>query len=283
MRKPLVILDPGHGGLSSFFYDLDNGVKLTHTWAEVAALVLEERHYFSSLQAERWRRGERRLEPRFYFESKGRRITWGDSGNLSPLDPRVCEKDLVLDVARSLHRLLAVHLSVKLTRDRDGYVATASRAHFTNRACEKHGGPAVLVSLHAEADPDPKVCGFRIWRLPGRSERLAETLQAALSDHLDELGVEATQREVHEENLPLLGHVETPGVRVDLGFLSHLGDARRLLERQLRQELAGVLAMALLRHFERQAAGERPLVGELLPRGPSASPPGLEGFSEVGM
>jgi N-acetylmuramoyl-L-alanine amidase len=281
MDKPLVIVDPGHGGLSSFFYDLDNGVKLPYSWEEVAALPEERRHYVSRSARERWKRGELTVEPRFYFEDKGRRVTWGDPGTLSPLDPRICEKDLVLDVARSLHRLLAERVAVKLTRDRDGYVADESRGHAAHRAREKHGGPAVLVSLHAEAERDSEICGFRLRHPPGRGERLAHELRAALRRHLEELGLGDGLAEVHEEPMPLLASVEMPCVRVEVGFLSNVDDARRLLERHLRRELADVLARTVSGYFGRLSMAARRGLGLAAAQPLPEMPVWSEGASEA--
>lgn len=263
MQKPLVVLDPGHGGSTSFFYDLDNGVKLSCTWEEAQRLDPADKTYFSASAYRRWKRGQSRVEPRFYFERNGRRITYGDPGDLSPLDPRICEKDLVLDVARSLHQEIGRRLRVKMTRVRDGYVATSSRIAYANGLREGLAGPAVFLSLHTATSDDVEKRGFQIRRTPETPERLVEILEEDLTTHARELGMGPTACEVVDSDSPLLTELDLPGALVVLGFLSNLEDARRLLDRHLRQELARRLAGGLLRYLSQSVDPMHPL-GETL-------------------
>lgn len=257
MHKPVVILDPGHGGLTSFFYDLDNGVRLDDTWDDVARLDPSEKIYFSTSAYRRWKSGELAVEPRFYFERNGRRITYGDPGDVSPLDPRICEKDLVLDVARSVRREIDRSLLVKATRDRDGYVAAASRVAYANRIRQKHGRRTLVLSLHTASSADPARRGLRVGHTPDTPVPWVEPFQEELSRYRVRLRgdfpVEATTLP-HE---PLDG-LEPPAVSVVLGFLTHLDDARRLLDRALRLELARSLAEAAVRALHTGAGPERP-------------------------
>lgn len=276
MTKPVIILDPGHGGSSCCFYDLDNGVRLPYTWEDVGKLQPSQKHYLCEEEHARWKRGERHSEPRFYFERKGRRITHGDPGAWNPLDPRVLEKDLALDLARTMVRLLSRHYVVKSTRDRDGYVATASRARYAGRMMDKHGRPALLVSLHADASDDPDARGFLVYRRPGDDPRLAETFHRALDRHLDELGVAGGRREVVEEPRELLQRAPMPAVLLQLGFLSNPKDAERLLDRHLRNELAQVLGGAV-RLYLRRETGAGAEAGETV----SARKAGGELYADV--
>lgn len=274
MHKPVVVLDPGHGGLTSFFYDLDNGVRLGDTWEEVARLDPSEKTYFSSAAYRRWKSGELAVEPRFYFERNGRRITYGDPGDVSPLDPRICEKDLVLDVARSLHREIGRALLVRATRDRDGYVAATCRVAYANRMREKHDSPTLFLSLHTASSTDPEERGLRIDRTSDTPKRLVEPFREELSRYRDRvqgdfpIAARATRREG-------LAGLEVPAVTVELGFLTHLDDARRLLDRTLRLELARCLAEASVRALRTPSVPERPLAepSEL----PSSAPTMLSG------
>lgn len=258
MHKPVVVLDPGHGGLTSFFYDLDNGVRLGDTWEEVARLDPSEKTYFSSTAYRRWKSGELAVEPRFYFERNGRRITYGDPGDVSPLDPRICEKDLVLDVARSLHREIGRALLVRATRDRDGYVAATRRVAYANRMREKHDCSTLFLSLHTASSTDAEERGLRIDHTSDTPDRLVEPFREELSRYRDRVKGDfpITARATHQEGLAGL---EVPAVTVELGFLTHLDDARRLLDRTLRLELARGLAEAAVRAL-RTPSVPRPLV-----------------------
>lgn len=254
MHRPALILDPAHGGHPRAFYDLDNGVRLSDTWDQVRRLPESRKTYFSKHDYRRWKLGERADEPRFYFARNGRRVTWGDPGCRSPFDPGLEEKDLTLDVSRTLHRKLHRQLSVKTTRDRDGYVSSARRASFANRVATNLGSPAVFLSLHADLAPDPRHHGFRLHPNPRAPKRLVATLLRSLRQYLEELGQEGFAGEV-EAGHPDLNAVDPPGVALVLGWLSSPEDTRRLLDRHLRQELASVLAEGLLGYF-RGAAPE---------------------------
>lgn len=269
MQKPLLVLDPGHGGSTSFFYDLDNGVKLPFTWEEAQRLDPADKSYFSASAYRRWKSGQSRVEPRFYFERNGRRITYGDPGDLSPLDPRICEKDLVLDVARSLHQEIGRRLRVKMTRVRDGYVAMSSRIEYANGLRERQPGSAVFLSLHTATSNDVEKRGFRIRRTSETPERLVEILEEELTTHARELGMRRAGCEVVDSDSPLLSELDLPGAIVVLGFLSNLEDARRLLDRHLRHELARRLAGGLLEYLSRPEDPMHPM-GETL--GPPDSP-----------
>lgn len=258
MTQPLVILDPAHGGRSSCFYDMDNGVHLPIQREEVRDFQSSEKRYLSQDEYLRWKRGDRQEEPRFYFERKGRQVTYGDPGARNPLAPNLFEKDLVLDVARTLARLLDRRYVVKSTRDRDGYVSRHSRIRYANRTFQKFERSTAFLSLHAHASEDLDQRGFYVVHRPGQDDMLAECLHRALARHLEELGCGPGLREVREERSPLLIHAKMPAVKLQIGYLSHAEDAERLMNRQLRDELARCLSEGLTTYFRHLDAGTRP-------------------------
>jgi|GEM_PF-6139175 len=247
MPKPAIVLDPGHGGLTSFFYDLDNGVRLSDTWADVQRLDPSDKTYFDPDDHRRWVAGELAVEPRFYFERNGRRITWGDPGDVSPLNPRICEKDLALDVSRSIHRKIGRELRVKATRDRDGFVADESRLAYARRIAEKHDVPSLFVSLHTESSKDPDERGLRLYGSSDASDDLIDCFETELVRHAAAAG-SPPLGVVRREPESLAG-LPMPSVTVVLGYLSNTGDAQRLLDRVSRQALAHRLARAALHYF----------------------------------
>lgn len=249
MQKPVIVVDPGHGGLTSFFYDLDNGVRLSYTWDEVRELDLSEKTYFSRAAYRRWQAGELPVEPRFYFERKGRKVTYGDPGDVSPLDPRICEKDLVLDLARTMHREIGRKYLVKSTRDRDGYVADSGRVAYANRMMEKFGTETFFLSLHTESSPDPEQRGIRLRPSAQVPAQTLEHFELALVRYLRELGEREASVEVEDCDRPELAGLEMPSLTVVVGYLSNIADAQRLLERTWRQRLARTLSHAAIQQF----------------------------------
>lgn len=258
MTQPLVILDPARGGLSSCFYDMDNGVQLPFTREEVRDLRSGEKSYLSQDDYLKWKRGKLSEEPRFYFERRGRKVTYGDPGSRCSLAPDLFEKDVVLDVSRTVARLLDRQCVVKATRDRDGYVALPSRARYANRTFQKFGRPTLFLSLSARASEEMDTRGFVVVHRPGQDELAADCLRRAMERHLVELGCGPGLREVREERTPLLVQTKMPAVQLQLGFLSHPEDAERLTQRHLRDELARGLAEAVRTYFRHVEAGTRP-------------------------
>lgn len=283
MTQPLVILDPAHGGKTSCFYDLDNGVRQPFSREEVRRFRSERKRYLSQDAYLRWKRGELAEEPRFYFEHKGRKVTYGDPGSRSSLAPDLLEKDLVLDVARTVARLLDRRCVIKLTRDRDGYVSQRSRVRYANRTKHKYGRPTVLMSLHADASEDLDRRGFVVYRRPGEDALLAECLERSLTRHLDELGCGPGLREVREERLPALIQADMPAVTIQLGYLSHPEDAERLVHRQLRTELSRSLAEAVATYFHHAEEGTRPRDVASADPAPTREQTPAESFGEARM
>lgn len=256
MPRPLLILDPVHGGTAAGRYDIENGVPVA-----LPEEILGDPHQRRYLDAEAqaaWHRGERDDEPRYVIHYRGRQVTAGEPGGRCVLDPQLREKDIVLDVARTLSRELEPACVVKLTRERDGYVGLSHRRKYVDRLVQRFGPPAVLVSLEAATCDEPAKCGFVVRRRPGRDEDLAACLHRELADHLDELGLSGPPAVggIREEPTPILEAIDLPAVSVQLGFPSSTEDARRLISRPLREELAQRLAEGVACYLERRARDE---------------------------
>lgn len=244
MERPIVILDPGHGGEHAAFYDLDNGVRLDDTWEEVERLAAGEKVYLDLAAGQRWRRGGLGEEPRFYFERHGRRITYGDPGVTSIADAEINEKDVTLDVSRCVQWALSSDLVVKSTRDRDGYVSEESRRRTADRVRGRFRGPAVLVSLHADGGAGARP-GIWVLHHPVDDSPLTRRLVGALLRGLAEADSLPGEPQAGESEDPLLVRAGVSGVAVQLGCLSHPEDAHRLSERHQREKLAAVLGRTL--------------------------------------
>jgi N-acetylmuramoyl-L-alanine amidase len=249
MEQPLLILDPGHGGSASVLYDMDNGLRAVLAPEGREAIFESEKRYLSETAYRRWREGVEEREPRYYFLHRGRRLTHGDPGALCAGCPGLAEKDLTLDLVRTLRALLVPGPRVKVTRSRDGYVGVAARAQLANRTGTRLGGPGLFLSLHTDAAADPEVKGVVVYRRRGRDLEVAEVFRQALAAHLSELGVRSGRRELRCDPQPVLQRVEMPALCLQLGFLSNPEDAARLVDRHRRQQLARSLAGAVERWF----------------------------------
>ncbi len=188
------------------------------------------------------------------------------------------EKDLALDVARRLDRILqAKGIPTLLTRDGDNYVSLAGRAATANR--EEN---ALLVSIHFD-DAKPTATGVETYYAPRRittapmiaswvpflqhpeeqdnfdSQSFAGFVQDSLV-----AGTHAVNRGTRAEPFYVIANVRHPAVLVEGGFLTNKDDAAKLTTEQYREQLASAVAdgvtkfRALMRERQRTVAAQGP-------------------------
>ena len=189
----------------------------------------------------------------------------------------IMEKDVNLGVARELKRYLEREsdLRVVLTRERDDYLELADRAEIANSS-----DGDIFVSLHCnswfndgahgletyflspaqsewarsvEAAENQAVAGeapddveFIVWELVqnrfiSSSSQLAEIIQA---DVTADLGL--PDRGVRQAGFRVLVGAYMPAVLLELGFLSHGEEERKLGDQTYQRQLAGAIGDALL-------------------------------------
>jgi len=199
----------------------------------------------------------------------------------------IMEKDVNLGVARELRRYLEHEsdLKVVLTRERDEYLELADRAEVAN----SNGGD-IFISLHcnswfndgahgletyflspAQSDwaksvetaenqatggETPDDVEFIVWELVqnrfiSSSSQLAEIIQADVSRDLD-----LPDRGVRQAGFRVLVGAYMPAVLVELGFLSHPSEERRLGEQSYQRQLARALGDAILAYREQLSTQE---------------------------
>ncbi|MCP4574405.1 MAG: hypothetical protein GY838_18805 [bacterium] len=204
----------------------------------------------------------------------------------------ILEKDVNLDVARELRRFLRREsdLEVVLTRERDEHVELADRAEVANRA-----DGDLFLSLHCNswfnegargletyflsparsdwaksveatenaAHGEPEDVEFIVWELVqnrfiASSSRLAEIIQTDVSA---DLGL--PDRGVRQAGFRVLVGAYMPAALIELGFLSHPQEERRLGESDYQRRLAAAIGRALLNYRDSLApAGDLPVVDD---------------------
>lgn len=165
------------------------------------------------------------------------------------------EKDVNLAVALFLRDLLeAADVPVVLTRTEDKLLYDpradyAGRKKVLDLAGRRRIAEAVpdslFLSIHMNAFPQEKYSGLQVWYSPADAEsRLAaERVQdyARRLDPLNHRRVKAAGSSIY-----LLDRLDTPAILVECGFLSNPTEAARLAGDKYRQELAFILAAAVL-------------------------------------
>ena len=152
----------------------------------------------------------------------------------------VTEADLMWDLARRLEgRMAATGMEALLTRREDTCPTDAERAAFANAA-----GAAVVLSLHVDANRSMHAEGLATFHF-GNGSGITSTVGEALAGYIHreltsrtamlDLGTQARTWE-------LLRLTRMPTVRVEIGYLTNMGDRRRLLDPAFRDVVAeGIL------------------------------------------
>jgi N-acetylmuramoyl-L-alanine amidase len=183
----------------------------------------------------------------------------------------VMEKDLTLDVARRVDRLLdAEGIATLMTRLGDTYVSLADRAAFGNRAKD-----SIFVSIHFNEDNKPVASGVETYyadhqiasapvfaalvpflaRPPlnspkPESQSLAGSIQEALVAR-----TRSVDRGTQAKQFFVIANVTSPAVLVEGGFLTNKEDISKLASEDYRDQLAAAVADGILRY--RDAASRR--------------------------
>ncbi len=177
-----------------------------------------------------------------------------DSGAMAGV---VSEKDLTLDVAQRLDRMLQGQgVPTVMTRANDTYISLAERAAVTNRLPDclmvsihfndvKKSGSNGVETYYADHQifPEKRLISW----LPffekastshpnPESQKLADSVQQALVTR-----TQATNRGTKAEQFFVIANVRHPAVLVEGGFLSNKDDAARLADGDYRERLASAI------------------------------------------
>lgn len=158
------------------------------------------------------------------------------------------EKDFVYDVAQRIEgRLLALGASVFLTRGANNNPSDSERISFTNK-----NNADLLISLRSEKHSNPEAHGVAtffygndqhgIHSIVG--ERFASLVQREICARTDFLNCRS-----HAKTWDSLRLTKAPAVRVDLGYVSNIGDAERLSRPEFRDTVAESFIIAIQRLY----------------------------------
>ena len=176
----------------------------------------------------------------------------------------VMEKDLTLDVARRVDRLLdADGVATLMTRLGDSYVSLADRAAFGNRAKD-----SIFISIHFNEDNKPVASGvetyyaahqinsgstFASWlpflsRPPAtspkpESQSLAGFIQEALVAR-----TRSVDRGTQPKQFFVIANVSSPAVLIEGGFITNKDELSKLATEDYRDQLAAAVADGILRY-----------------------------------
>jgi len=187
----------------------------------------------------------------------------------------VMEKDLTLDVARRVDRLLnSQGIATLMTRLGDSYVSLADRAAFGNRAND-----SIFISIHFNEDNKPVAGGVETYYaahqiasgsslvswLPffsrtsssspkPESQSLAGFIQEALVAR-----TRSVDRGTHAKQFFVIANVTSPAVLIEGGFITNKEELSKLASEDYRDQLAAAVADGVLRYRDVVSQRESPL------------------------
>ena len=190
-----------------------------------------------------------------------------DPGAIGPRG--TLEKSVALATALELGRQLRAtrRYRVLLVRDRDVFVSLAARLRTISRS-----GAALMVSIHADAAPNPKARGASVYvRSPGPEGRTTqlpahrgaapamaealggpkpgpELLQLTMLGRLDD-DIRMTASAARRAQLYVLAATEIPGVLVEMGYISNRKDEALLRNPRHRATIARAIRDAVEQYF----------------------------------
>jgi N-acetylmuramoyl-L-alanine amidase len=181
-----------------------------------------------------------------------------DSGALAP-QPKLQEKDVVLDIARRVHKhVAAAGLEVHMTRDGDQALSLGERAQKSNALKAD-----IFVSIHANSAGNKSAVGIETFVIPAAgfaSTTGTVSAQVHPGNTFDAaslvLGHEvhrkmiadtgALDRGVKRARFSVIRNVRCPGILVETGFLSNATEAGRLNDPAYREQVARAIAKGIV-------------------------------------
>ena len=176
----------------------------------------------------------------------------------------VLEKDLTLDVAHRVDRLLeAEGIATVMTRLGDTYVSLAERAAFANRVSD-----CIFISIHFNEDNRPVSTGVEtyyaahqitpgsfmtswlpfLWRALSESPNLESQSLAGFIQEALVARTGALDRGTKAKQFFVIANVTSPAVLVEGGFLTNKEDSSRLTSEDYREQLAAAISDGILRY-----------------------------------
>ncbi|MGI8798684.1 MAG: N-acetylmuramoyl-L-alanine amidase [Pseudonocardia sp.] len=159
----------------------------------------------------------------------------------------VSEADLMWDLARRLEgRMAATGIEALLSRGEQSCPTDADRAAFANEA-----GADLLLSLHTDANHSMHAQGLATFHY-GTGDGTTSTMGEALAGLIHrELVARTAMADCHVQRRTweMLRLTRMPAVRIEVGYLTHLGDRRKLLDPIFRDVVAEGVLVAVKRLY----------------------------------
>jgi N-acetylmuramoyl-L-alanine amidase len=162
----------------------------------------------------------------------------------------ICEKDITLDIARRLARLLEEDgVRISMTRRDDRRLDISERIRFVST-----GDQDLFVSIHCDAiERRPDWTGITTYHHGGNlgARELAVALQSRLpgATGLPDRGVRSDMTR-YASGFYVLRNARMPAVLIECGYVSNASTARNMSRPEFRQQVAQGIADGLRKYWE---------------------------------
>lgn len=169
----------------------------------------------------------------------------------------VAESPINLAVSFKLRDILTRQkFNVVLTRDRKTQEQEGNHEELKRRVDMADSSNAdIFVSIHVNQYPDPSCFGAQCFYNPQKPE--SKLLAMLVQEELKALEPE-NFREALPQDLFILRESPVPAVLVEMGFISNPSDRQKLLDPSYQKKMAGAIAKALNRYFDKDAPKHTP-------------------------
>ena len=158
-----------------------------------------------------------------------------DPGAIGPSGTK--EKDVNLAVARLLAKELSYFARPIMTREVDEHRELWERTTLANTVTAD-----LFISIHCNSAKNPDACGTEtyVYRFGGEAEKLAREVQVKLVAAL-----KTKDRGVKEKSLHVCRETKMPAILVELGFISHADEERRLASPEFQKAAARAIVQGV--------------------------------------
>ena len=177
-----------------------------------------------------------------------------DPGAIGPRGTK--EKDVVLQVARQLEKLIKMQLGVPVYLSRDDDYSLTTQQRLETAA---HPEVDAYVLLHAQVSTAPKAEGVVLFIRPQESAEKgsgqaddADSLRLALASRNSLAEHQIPVDKIREAPLLPMGRGNLPTVLVELGYLNNATDRQRLTTSEGQKQLAEALLAGIRQFAEEQ-------------------------------
>ena len=153
---------------------------------------------------------------------------------------RLSEKDLTLDTAKRLSRILRANSGIKvvMTRNEDTFVSLGARTAIANRYARAN---AVFVSIHYNVGLREGAYGIETYYNNRGAYRLAVLIHSRVIQAADSI-----DRGIRHRGYRVLRANRLPAILIECGFMTNRAEAARIQSARCRDRIAQAIADGLM-------------------------------------